>query len=96
MMHPASTIRRASIMLACAALFTACGGGDEGPFVDEMEPSPSRLSTTMTVASATVAVLNDAYGSGDVLLNNVTKVNPNRRRPGNLPLSLQWAASGGQ
>jgi hypothetical protein len=76
MIHPASITRRASIVLACAALFTACGGGDEGPFVDEKEPSPSGLSATMTVASATAAVLNGAYGSGDVLLNNVTKVNP--------------------
>ncbi|MDB5861938.1 MAG: hypothetical protein JWQ76_5627 [Ramlibacter sp.] len=64
--------------LALAVLLAACGGGDEGIIVNEHEPSPSGASATVTVSGATGADvgLNGVYTTGNLSLNNVTKVNP--------------------
>ena len=64
--------------LAFTALLSACGGGDEGIIVENKEPTPSGLAASATVAGAsgTDSVLNGAYATSNVSLNNVTKVNP--------------------
>lgn len=63
-------------VVAAAALVSACGGGDEGAFVDEREPTPSGTAAILTVTSATDAALNGIYSTNNVALNNVTKRNP--------------------
>lgn len=61
---------------ALAVLLSACGGGDEGIFVDEKEPGATGLSATATVTQAGNSSLNGTYSSNNIFLNNVTKVNP--------------------
>lgn len=70
------TASTALAAIAAAVLVAACGGGDEGAIVDEREPTPSGQSATMTVTSASEAVLNGIYTTNNVSLNNVTKRNP--------------------
>jgi hypothetical protein len=78
--------------LAVAALLTACGGSDEGIVVEEKDPTPSGLAATATLSNATGAdvVLNGIYATSDVLLNNVTKVNP----PGDDPETCRFEFQG--
>ena len=62
--------------VALAVLLSACGGGDEGVIVNEREPTPSGAAANMAVSAASDVLLNGAYTSNNVSLNNVTKVNP--------------------
>lgn len=64
--------------LLLVLVLAACGGSDEGVFVEEEDPEPSGLTTTITVSGATGpdAVYNGTYTSNDTRLNNVTRVNP--------------------
>ena len=66
----------ATTAVAFSVLLAACGGGDEGPIVDEKDPSPSGQAASVTVAAASDTALNGIYASSNVNLNNVTKVNP--------------------
>lgn len=61
---------------ALALVLTACGGGDEGIFVENENPSASGLSATMTVSGSAATALNGAYTTSNIFLNNVTKVDP--------------------
>lgn len=71
-------IVRAAGVLALAVVLAACGGGDEGPFVDQKDPSPSGKAASMTVVGATGADagFNGAYATSDIWLNEVVRVNP--------------------
>jgi len=71
-----TTCRAIFPVAALALLLTACGGGDEGVFVEDKDPSPSGLSANVTVAATGNAVLSGAYATTNILLNNVTKVDP--------------------
>lgn len=71
-----TTSRAIFPVAALALLLTACGGSDEGVFVEDKDPSPSGLSANVTVAASGNAVLSGAYGTTNILLNNVTKVDP--------------------
>jgi hypothetical protein len=62
--------------VALAVLLSACGGGDEGIVVTEHDPSASGASAAVTVSAASDATLNGVYQTGNLFLNNVTKVNP--------------------
>lgn len=71
------TLRPSLLALSlCAALLSACGGGDEGAVVEEMDPEPSGQPATLTVSSASNAALNGVYSTTNINTNNVTKVNP--------------------
>lgn len=61
---------------AVAVLLSACGGGDEGVFVDERDPSATGLPASVTVASPGNTTLSGTYASTSIFLNNVTKVDP--------------------
>lgn len=65
-------------ILLATSLLAACGGGDEGVFVEEKDPSPSGRSAAMAVADATgpEAAYNGAYRTTDIYLSDVVKVNP--------------------
>src|SRR4051812_45309056 len=65
-------------VLAATTLLAACGGGDEGVFVEDRDPRPSGRTASATVSggAGADAVLNGAYATSDVSLNNVTKVDP--------------------
>lgn len=71
-------IARAAGVLTLAFILSACGGGDEGPIVEQKDPSPSGKPATMTVAAATGADLgyNGVYTTSEIWLNDVVRVNP--------------------
>jgi hypothetical protein len=73
-----NTLRFSALALALAGFLAACGGSDEGIIVENKEPTPSGLAASATVSGATAAdlVLNGAYATSNLSLNNVTKVNP--------------------
>ena len=73
-----NTLRYSVLAFGLAGLLSACGGGDEGIVVENKEPTPTGASASGTVAGATAAdtVLNGAYATSSINLNNVTKVNP--------------------
>lgn len=64
------------LAVSFTAFLAACGGGDEGAFVENKDPTASGLSATMTVSAAVDTPLNGVYSTNNVALNNVTKVNP--------------------
>ena len=70
------SFRAIAPVAALTLLLSACGGGDEGIFVDEKEPSATGLPATTTVTQAGSAALNGTYSSNNIFLNNVTKVRP--------------------
>ncbi|MEO8653121.1 MAG: hypothetical protein ABI409_03255 [Ramlibacter sp.] len=71
------SFKAAAPVVALGFLLSGCGGGDdEGIFVNEKEPSSTGLSASVAVTAATNAVLNGTYTSNNILLNNVTKVDP--------------------
>jgi hypothetical protein len=62
---------------ALALLLSACGGGgDEGIFVEDRDPSASGLSASVNVAAPASTALSGTYATNDNFLNNVTKVDP--------------------
>lgn len=66
---------RAFVLLSVAAALTACGGDDDDVF-DNNDPTPTALSASVAVSSATQASLNGVYSSTTIALNEVRKVNP--------------------
>jgi hypothetical protein len=63
-------------VVATALMLSACGGGDEGVFVDQDDPTASGLSASVAVTASGNAALNGTYSSSNIFLNNVVKVNP--------------------
>jgi hypothetical protein len=62
---------------ALALLLSACGGGgDEGIFVEDRDPSASGLSASVNVAAPASTALSGTYATNNIFLNNVTKVDP--------------------
>ncbi|MDB5897509.1 MAG: hypothetical protein JWP41_1111 [Ramlibacter sp.] len=64
------------IALSTLALLSACGGGNDGGDFQNDPRSSGQSGSVAVVASAPDAVLNGTYGSTDVALNDVVKVNP--------------------
>ncbi|NML47307.1 hypothetical protein HHL11_26400 [Ramlibacter sp. G-1-2-2] len=67
-----------SMAVLAASLLTACGGGDEGLFVEDKTPTPSGSPASATIAGATAAdaALNGSYATDNLNTNNVTHVEP--------------------
>lgn len=72
-----STCRAIFPAAALALLLSACGGGgDEGIFVEDRDPSASGLSASVNVAAPASTALSGTYATNNIFLNNVTKVDP--------------------
>jgi hypothetical protein len=71
-----TSLRAVAPLAALTLLLSACGGGDEGIFVDQKDPAATGLTASVSVTASANATLNGSYSSSNIFLNNVTKVNP--------------------
>lgn len=71
-----TTFRVLAPAAALVVLLSACGGSDEGVFVEERDPSATGLPASVTVTVPGNTALSGTYASTNIFLNNVTKVDP--------------------
>jgi len=69
-------VKPSMLAVGVAVLLAACGGGDEGVFVEDKDPEPTTTDATVVVTGADDSALNGIYTTDGILLNRVTKVNP--------------------